>query len=294
MNRLDKAVIVLFLLATVWAVFRQNFPAYDPEAGRRPLPQAPQAGAPPEPPGERVRRPPLSDPGPLDPIVTVNAEAPKPGSVMLGTAFSVDSRGLWITARHVANEVCQQLVMVVNGHTTTATMAFMHPESDITVLRTFEGTPALPLSTERPEVGETGFSFGFPTGVLGATEDTLMGRSREEHQGRFFGTTPTLTWAEMKRFPDSLTTLGGMSGGPMFNEDGRVVGSVIASSIRRGRVYSASPELLRQIEHDTGLFVPPPAPHPAEEVADPMEQLSDIAKALNGNSRIAKVYCKIG
>ena len=27
---------LMFLLATVWAVFRQNFPAYDPEAGRRP------------------------------------------------------------------------------------------------------------------------------------------------------------------------------------------------------------------------------------------------------------------
>jgi S1-C subfamily serine protease len=295
MNRFDKAVIVLFVLATLWVVVRQSFPAYDPEAGRRPLPLSPPgAAAPREPPAERVRRPPLGDPGPLDPIFTVNAEAPKGGSVLLGTAFSVDQRGLWITARHVASEICQQLVMVVNGRATTATMAFVHPQSDITVLRTFEGTPALPLATGRPTIGETGFSFGFPTGVLGATEDTLMGRSREVHEGRFSGTTPTLTWAEMKRFPDSLTTLGGMSGGPMFNADGRVVGSVIASTIRRGRVFTASPELLRQIEHDTSLFATPPTPPPAGEVGDSADQLSDVAKALSGNSRIAKVYCKAG
>jgi serine protease Do len=301
MTGADKFIIGVLFALMLGLLFHREFPAYDPGAGRRPIEARPPTLAPPSPGvavpslppmAERVRRPRLEAPHTHDPTFTVDTGPVHGGSTLIGTAFSVDRRGVWITARHVASEVCQQLFLVVNGQPQPATMAYLHPESDLAVLQTRDGAPAMPLSTDRPAVGETGFSFGYPTGVLGATEDTLMGRSRMQLAGRLAGATPTLTWAETRRFPETLETLGGMSGGPMLDQDGQIVGSVVAATTRRGRVHTVAPELLYQVGRETGLFDPATRPRPVAEIARAPGELSGVATALNQNSRIAKVYCK--
>jgi S1-C subfamily serine protease len=120
--------------------------------------------------------------------------------------------------------------MVVDGRQIRASIAYQHPQADLTILRTATGKPPLPFSHDRLAVDQTGFSFGYPTGVLGATQDALMGRGRMRLGGRLSGITPTLTWAETQRFPDTLETLGGMSGGPMLDAQGRVIGIVVAAA----------------------------------------------------------------
>jgi serine protease Do len=297
MNRFDKFLIVLAVLLPALLVLQRSLPPDDLGGGRRPPaliePDAtPRAPVLPPPVAERVRRRPLETPDARDPIFSITTEQRSSGSLSLGTAFSVDPRGVWITARHVASSDCQQIVLIVNNHPIAAALAYAHPESDLVVLRTREGAPAMPLSAERQTVGETGFSFGYPTGVLGATQDTLMGRSRMQLAGRLVGTTPTLTWAETRRFPEALDTLGGMSGGPMLDENGRIIGSVVAATIRRGRVHNVAPELLGQIAHQTGLFDATPRPPPVREIAAAPGDLSGIAAALSQNSRIAKAYCR--
>jgi serine protease Do len=303
-NGADRFIIGVLFALMVGLLFHRQFPAYDPSAGRRPivavpptpaLPLPPVAvpGPPPRPVPERVRRPRLEEPDTRDPTFTVDTLPIHSDSTLIGTAFSVDRHGVWITARHVASEVCQLLILVVNGRPQPATIAYVHPESDLTVLQTRDGAPAMPLSSDRPAVGETGFSFGYPTGVLGATEDTLMGRSRMQFAGRMAGATPTLTWAESQRFPETLETLGGMSGGPMLDQEGRIVGSVVAATTRRGRVHTVAPELLNRVGRETGLFDPATPLRPVAEIAQEPGELSAIATALNQNSRIAKVYCKV-
>jgi serine protease Do len=304
MHRFDKAVIVLVLICAAAAILGRNLISYDPAAGRRPPPSASspldRTAPPPEvSPGstkptypQRVRRPPLEPPSAQDPVFEVEPDQVKSGDVLLGTAFSVDSRGIWLTARHVANEDCRQLAIIAEGHRVEAEIAYVDPKMDVTVLRTRGGTTALPLATDTPLVGESGYSFGYPTGVLGATEDTLMGRSRMQGSGRLAGLTPTLTWSEQRRLPDSLDSLGGMSGGPMLDDSGRVVGSVVATSIRRGRVHTVAPEVLSETGQETHLFGATTPAAAVSEIADRSEALSDIASELNDTARIVKVYCR--
>ena len=311
MNRLDKAVVVLVLLFVGIAVLGRHAIVYDPGVGRRPQPlpsisqldhptpraASPGTTAPQQPPlvqaaPQRVRRPPLAAPSAQDPIFEVEPDEIKSGTVLLGTAFSVDERGVWLTARHVASDLCRQLAIVADGHQVAASIAYAAPDMDVAVLTTRGGTPALQLTSGTSLVGESGYSFGYPTGVLGATEDTLMGRSRMQGTGRLVGTTPTLTWAEARRIPNSLDTLGGMSGGPMLDDSGRVIGTVVAASERRGRVHTVAPEVLSETGQASRLFSASTPSAPVQEIADRSEGLSDVATDLSDAARIVKVYCR--
>lgn len=309
MNRLDRAVIVSVLLLVAVVVLGRHSINYDPNAGRRPQQPAPSeftqqegspAGnlskqgtvAPGGGPLQRVRRPPLEPASAQDPVIEVDSEDVKSGDLLLGTAYSVDGRGVWLTARHVASDICRQLAIVEDGRTVATKLAYADPGMDVAVLTTDGGTTALPIETDTPNEGETGYSFGYPTGVLGATQDTLMGRSRMRLSGRLAGTTPTLTWTETRRLPNSLDTLGGMSGGPMFDEQGRVVGTVVAASERRGRVHTVAPEVLSATGRETRLFGASSPTEPVQQIADRSESLGQIATDLSGNARIVKVYCR--
>jgi len=227
-------------------------------------------------------------------LVEVASNEPQSGALLLGTAFSVDPRGVWLTARHVVGSAdCRRLVMIVKGTTIPASIAYLHPQSDLAVLRTAMGAEAMPLETADLALGQSGFSFGFPTGVLGATADELLGRARMRLGGRLAGITPVITWAENERYPDGLETLGGMSGGPMLDDEGRVIGILVAASVRRGRVHSVAPELLRQVQHNIALFDPSSRPAPVAEVAGEPTALEANATLLARTSRIAKVYCRV-
>jgi hypothetical protein len=302
MTRLDAIVIAalfVFITLAVWG-------KYVPEQGRRPLPpharvvpvpspSAPAAPAPMPPPvtPERVRRPPLLPPrAPTDPLFETPIDVLKSGTVTLGTAFPVNPNGTWLTARHVANETCGQLILVVGGRQMAASIAFQHPDADLAIVTTARGAPAILVSDDALLIGDTGRSFGYPAGMLGASEDTLMGRTRMKLGGRIAGIGATLTWAEGRRFPDTLERLGGISGGPMFDESGRVVGIAVAASVRRGRVETVAPEMIAEARQATGLFALGIAETGMSEIAGTDDGLAGAAAALERGWRIAKLYCK--
>ncbi len=68
----------------------------------------------------------------------------------------------------------------------------------------------------------------------------LLGRRNLRTTGRYRQTEPVIAWAEQARAPQT-DTLGGISGGPALNAAGEIVGVTIASSRRRGRVYTTAP-----------------------------------------------------
>lgn len=297
MTRLDRLAIVFTIVALIAVVFGQH-PRFvdDPNIGRRPISAAPPAqlepGAPRvlEPVPERVRRP-LPSPTPGDPLFSVNVGAIPPHATALGTSFSV-GRGIWLTARHVANSGCRQIVMVVDKAPTPVEIKYLHPDADLALLQTpSRAAPALPVATADMIAGESGFSFGFPHGSLGAFEGTLLGRSRMQLEGHLEGTAPVLTWAEQRRFPETLESLQGMSGGPMLDDNGKVVGIMVAASVRRGRTFTVAPEIVRAAAQQFALNAATPRQASAREVETRPVSLGDAATALSGNSRIVETFC---
>ena len=55
-----------------------------------------------------------------------------------------------------------------------------------------------------------------------------------------------LTWAELGRTEGVSGSLGGISGGPVYDQRGEVRGVILAESPRRGRIYSAAPTAIRE------------------------------------------------
>ncbi|HEY1502740.1 MAG TPA: serine protease [Stellaceae bacterium] len=296
MNRLERAA-VFFLLAIVVPQIIAHYPnfsdSFDDNDGRRPLP-APEEAAPPSqsdaPPPGRVRRP-LPAPAPNDPLISVEAEGLKPGEIAFGTSFPI-AQGMWLTARHVANGECQRVILIVDGRKVPAQIAYLHPQADLALLKTANASgPALPLETGAVEQNETGYSFGYPKEKLGATQDRLMGRSRMQLSGEIDGTGPVLTWAEVVRYPDDLPALNGMSGGPIFDEQGKIIGIMVAASDRRGRIHTVAPEILQATEQSFALSGASANAAPVGEIAAQKVSLSDTASALGQSSRIVQTYC---
>ena len=294
MNRLDRFVI-LVTFAALWGMIsaRYDFFGAGEDDGRRPVPAEPPSAedaTPPEPTPERVRRP-LPEADSDDPIFSVKTEVIPPHEVGIGTSFPVGA-GLWLTARHVANADCRRLVFIRGKSAVPAQIKYLDPQLDLALLQSQSlDAPALPFSSAAVEEGETGYSFGYPHGDLGGYEASLLGRSRMQFEGRLQGTTPVVVWAEARRFPEDLEELGGISGGPMFDTGGNIIGITVAASIRRGRTFTVAPEILHDIAQRFALAAAAPGDQPAQEVEAQPVQLGDVAAALAKNARIVETIC---
>jgi S1-C subfamily serine protease len=294
MTRLQRVALVLFLFFVLPRIVAQlSNNGFDEGDGRRPLP-APEDAAPPSPSGapppDRVRRP-LPAAAPDDPVFGVEAESLKPGEVAFGTSFPI-APGAWLTARHVANGDCQRVILIVNGKKVPAQIAYLHPQADLALLKTANASgPALPLETGASEQNETGYTFGYPKEKLGGTQDRLMGRSRMRLSGEINGTGPVLTWAEVARYPDDLPALSGMSGGPVFDEHGKIIGIMVAASVRRGRIHTVAPEILQATARSFALSNASANAAPVGEIETQNVSLSETASALSKSSRIVPTYC---
>ena len=299
MNWLQRMALLFLLFVVLPQVVAKMWPddfgdyGFDDNDGRRPLP-APEAAAPPSQsdagPPERVRRP-LPEAAPADPLISVETETLGAGEIAFGTSFPVGPNA-WLTARHVANGECQRIVLIVDGKKVPATIAYLHPQADLALLKTKNASgPALPLETGAVEQNATGYTFGYPKEKLGATQDRLMGRSRMQLNGEIHGTGPVLTWAELVRYPDDLPALNGMSGGPVFDNQGKIIGIMVAASVRRGRIHTVAPEILQATEQAYALSDASTKAEPVSAITTATVSLSDTARALYKSSRIVPTYC---
>ncbi|HLI22178.1 MAG TPA: trypsin-like peptidase domain-containing protein [Stellaceae bacterium] len=273
-------LILSFLLLMAFQLFLDSFSEFssDDDEDQPPLPM----------PTDRVRRP-LPLPSADDPLSTVEDPPLGAGEFSYGTSFPI-APGLWLTARHVANDSCSHVYLLVDGRRVGASLAYVHPQSDLTVLKTEAvNGPALALEDAPLEETDTGYTFGFPGGKLGATEDELLGRARMSVTGVTNGTGPSLTWVETQRFPESLKSLGGMSGGPMLDQNGKIVGVMVAASRRRGRIDTVAPEVLLATAKSYAGDVTSAAA--ASEIAGQTVALDTAVEAFSRNNQIAKTYC---
>jgi S1-C subfamily serine protease len=211
-----------------------------------------RADAPPAPPPE-LEAPPAAIEGPLlpgpsqfDPEVMVEVGPVASG---VGTAFAIDSNGWWLTSRHVV-DACDRVGLVVSrGRAVEAMEVRIARFADLALIKTDRAPDPLLLDLTEDDfhIGQTAFHVGYPQGRPGEAATRLIGRETLVARGRYELQEPVLAWAELGRTKGVIGTLAGMSGGPVFDTQGRVVGVTIAESARRGRIYTAAPASVAQL-----------------------------------------------
>ena len=83
-------------------------------------------------------------------------------------------------------------------------------------------------------------------------------------------------------------TLGGISGGPVFDHNGRVRGVVVAESPRRGRIYTAAPDSVEAFLTSLGVSA---EDGPADEFDD--TTYGPSSDSARRRLQVVKVACKV-
>ncbi len=263
--------------------------------GRREYADAPEA--PPPPSAEEGAL--LGPASAFDPAMVVKTPegAAQPTA---GAAFSIAAGGVWLTARHVIDG-CRRIALIESpGRAAAAAIApgglapAGAPPSDIAVLTTRGGAPALPLALGALHVGERSFHPGYPQGRPGEVTSRLIGRQRLVLRGRALPgrlahsrAEQVLAWAEAGRTDGLKGDLAGLSGAPALDAHGRVVGVTLAEAPRRGRLYTTAPEALREALARARI-VPAAAP-PIGAVT--VENYGRTADTLRRNLSVAQLVC---
>jgi S1-C subfamily serine protease len=247
---------------------------------------APPAPPPPGPGEGAVLRPAT----PFDPAVVVKAAPPPAKSV--GTAFALGTPGIWLSAAHVL-EGCTEAALIVAPGRGVAAKVQLDPRSDVAVLTTLGGADPLPSGLTLPlRVGARGFHPGFPQGRPGEATSRLLGRQtlvmRRGGPMRTARPEPVMAWAEVGRTDGLRGGLAGLSGAPVLDASGRVVGVTIAEAPRRGRIYTVAPEAVTAALLRSGVRSGAPVP-----LGEPItvENYGRAADALRRDLRVAQVAC---
>lgn len=245
-----------------WSDVPLTVEQYDPRGPRRPLPEI----------GESFV---IADPGPQQDSQ--------------GTAFAVDRDGTWLTAQHVTHD-CDRIGLVADDGIDAISDVIESREADVSVIR--QGPPpafALALTDDLPPEGSLGYHMGFPAGEPSVVVSRFIGATYAQRGGPSGQSEPILVWAEAERVPPTDGALGGISGGPTFDEAGRVVGVNAASTPRRGRVLTTDPTaILRLVD--------------ASAAVDDAGEVTDLSspglavrlfRALLDRGIIRQVYCDV-
>ena len=220
---------------------------------------------------------------PTDPTVLVEIEAPHSG---IGTAFAVDNKGTWMTARHVVDSCDQVGLRIGSSKYVKIDSVNVSSHSDIALLTSrWKRAPLARDFAGQRQIGEHGFFIGFPQGNPGEVAGQLLSRHRMLIRGRYRTTEPVLAWSEIGRSRGLNGSIGGLSGGPVFDKDGEVIGLVAAESPRRGRVYSVAPRSLARALN--------PLSQPPNHDAIGLENYGRRADSYRRSRRIAQVVCLV-
>lgn len=225
---------------------------------------------------------------PFDPLTVVSAPS-GPLQPIAGTAFAVGQQGKWITARHVVQN-CRKAAIVLGGGRAIRADVTALPKGDVAILTSEGGPPALPMAIGRPfHIGQRAFAAGYPQGHAGEIAVRLIGNEILRVKGRERSDTPILVWAEIGRTHGLNGTLAGLSGAPMMDEQGRVVGVVLGERPRRGRIFTTAPESLGPALKDIT-----PGPDLAQGLPITTENYGRMADTLRRDLRVAQVMCLPG
>jgi S1-C subfamily serine protease len=223
----------------------------------------------------------LPSQSPRDERLIVTVDRPRSG---VGTAFAIDDDGLWMTARHVVDS-CEDVGIKIGSRRVLRAKTHIIIDADLALLKSDWSRRPLPNDVDTPRrIGESGFFFGFPQGRPGEVVGSLLGRGRMIVRGRYRSDESVLAWSELGRTRGLFGSLGGLSGSPVLDEDGEVIGVVSAEAPRRGRIYTVAPRYLRAYLPQTDAK--------AEDLS--LDSYGVQADRLRRDRRVAQVICLVG
>lgn len=267
----DWLLYSLFLVIILWSVFSGS----DDDAPPPPPEAISQEGA---------MLPPASA---FDERVLVQVTAPQSG---VGSAFAINNNGQWLTARHVIDGCDEVALLVAPGRYVRAKSVSFSTKSDIALIETEQSPHPVALDTQAElRIGDYGFHVGYPQGRPGEAASRLLARSNLISRGRRENSESVLAWAETGRTGGLNGSLGGLSGGPVYDETGRVRGVVVAESVRRGRIYTAAPESVASFVSAANVDLIGERPRSFD--TDTYGREADFARR---NLQVVKVACSVG
>ena len=221
----------------------------------------------------------------------------RPNSVYIGTGFKV-SDNLWMSARHVLGDCSSSYVNASYGSNEQdlrlIETVFIHPESDLVMFRFENDAPhfAVPTMTSQETKNSllrtTAFTAGYPVGIPGQLHVKYLGKAALSNIN-YDILEPIFVWTLSSKTPESLTTVGGISGGPLFNSESKIIGVTVAEQVRRGTVSSADLKsinwLLGAVENQN---------HSQSAIQDEInsENFNDVADEYRGETSIVQLVCK--
>lgn len=227
-----------------------------------------------------------------------------------GTAFSLGQSGVWLTSAKVAKTCKTVGLLTAPGRATKAKVTY-DPTLDLALLTTHGGPPPMVSGLKAPlKVGMRAYIIGYPNGGAGEVTVRLLGKHVLRSNRRTGHRQYVLSWAEVGRTALMEGGLAGLSGAPILNADGQVLGVIIAHAPRRGRFYSLAPETVQhrlegfhpdaqELKADmpvsglgtSGLAEAIPQP-PLERLT--LENYGRVGDALRRDARVSKLICITG
>jgi serine protease Do len=201
----------------------------------------------------------------------------RPAKTTRGTAFSMNDRGVWLTAASVMRRCARPAVVVADGWAAPAKLRAT--QADIAVLTTDAGAPSLPLATAlRPRSGDNGFVAGFSDGGPGEIAALYLGADAGRDR---------LAWAEIGRTDGLKDPPQGLAGAPVLNAAGEVTGMALGDAPRRGRLDATTREALTEalaaarLQHSTA--------EPAQPIT--LDNYGMAADSLRRDLGVVEVVC---
>lgn len=202
-----------------------------------------------------------------------------------GTAFAIGS-GFWMTARHVVDSCDAVGILERPRRGLRARSYSVHGSADVAVMRIDRSGPPVRFADVPPQPGDIAYHVGFPRGEPGELRSRMLGLSVMNARGRYSTREPVIAWAELERYPEDSSPLSGISGGPVFDSQGRLIGVHVAGSVRRGRSFTAHPSsILEMVERagvnlSSGAELLPFSANTLPAVADALRERGTVAMAL--------------